>query len=159
MMNPSYQMNSGYSHHPQHPQQPTQQSSPSGPGMSGHPPPPPQYYPMGHYPPGYPYPYPQPMVMYQPPPRQSVPPETPHSNPSPVMASAGTKRKRKSDGGRRKAAARSDDETAASESDVPRVQTNQHQAQSIVDLKKRTKTACHFCFQFKCFFNEHIFFS
>ena len=156
MMNPSYPMNSGYSHHPQHPQHPPQpppqQGSPSGPGMSGHPPP--QYYPMGHYPPGYPYPYAQPMVMYQPPPRQSVPPETPHPNPSPVQASSGTKRKRKSESGRRKAAMKgSDDETAASESDVPRVQTTQQQAQTM-DLKKRTKTACHFYLQSLSFFNE-----
>ena len=100
------------------------------------------------------------MVMYQPPPRQSVPPETPHSNPSPVLASAGSKRKRKSESGRRKAAARgSDDDTAASESDVPRVQTTQQQAQTIVDLKKRTKTACHLCLQSVWFFNERFFFS
>ena len=136
MMNPSYPMNSGYSHQHPPPQPPPQQGSPSGPGMSGHPPP--QYYPMGHYPPGYGYPYPQPMVMYQPPPRQSVPPETPHPNPSPVMASAGSKRKRKPESGHRKAAEKgSDDDTAASGSDVPRVQ---QQAQTIVDLKKRTKT-------------------
>jgi hypothetical protein len=96
--------------------------------------------------------------MYQPPPRQSVPPETPHSNPSPVPATAGTKRKRKSESGRRKAAPKgSEDETAASESDVPRVQTNQQQAQAN-DLKKRTKTACYFCLhQFICFFNERFF--
>ena len=139
-------MNTGYSHHPQHPQQPPQQGNPSGPGMSGHPPP--QYYPMGHYPPGYGYPYPQPMVMYQqPPPRQSVPPDTPHPNPSPAMASAGTKRKRKSETGRGKGADKgSDDDTAASGSDVPRVQTTQQQ-QTIVDLKKRTKTVCHLFFQ------------
>ena len=99
------------------------------------------------------------MVMYPPPPRQSVPPETPHSNPSPVLASAGTKRKRKSESGRRKAAARgSEDDTAASESDVPRVQNTQQQAQSI-DLKKRTKTACYFCLQSVYFFNEQFFFS
>ncbi|KAF8809045.1 hypothetical protein BYT27DRAFT_6532354 [Phlegmacium glaucopus] len=146
MMNPSYPMNTGYSHHPQHPPQPPQQGSPTGPGMSGHPPP--QYYPMGHYPPGYGYPYPQPMVMYQPPPRQSAPPDTPHPNPSPVTASAGTKRKRKPESGRGRGAEKgSDDDTAASGSDAPRVQTVQQQAQSIVDLKKRTKTqrACDSC--------------
>ena len=146
MMNPSYPMNAGYSHHPQHPPQPPQQGNPSGPGMSGHPPP--QYYSMGHYPPGYGYPYPQPMVMYpQPPLRQSVPPETPHPNSSPVLTSAGTKRKRKSEGGRNKGAEKgSDDETAASGSDAPRVQTSQ-QPQTIIDLKKRTKTVCHLYLQ------------
>ena len=90
------------------------------------------------------------MVMYPPPPRQSVPPETPHPNPSPVMANAGSKRKRKSEGGRRGADKGSDDDTAASGSDAPRVQTTQ-QAQTIVDLKKRTKTVCHFFLKFVWF--------
>jgi len=86
------------------------------------------------------------MVMYQPPPRQSVPPDTPHPNPSPVMASAGTKRKRKSESRRGRGAEKgSDDDTAASGSDAPRVQTAQQQ--TIVDLKKRTKTVCHFIFR------------
>jgi hypothetical protein len=145
-MNPSYPMNSAYSPHPQHPSQPPQQGSPSGPGMSGHPPP--QYYPMGHYPPSYGYPYPQPMVMYQPPPRHSVPPETPHPHPSPVLASAGAKRKRKSEGGRRKVVEKGSDDDTASGSDAPRVHTTQPQAQTMVDLKKRTKTVCHFLRQF-----------
>ncbi|KAF8163606.1 fungal-specific transcription factor domain-containing protein [Crassisporium funariophilum] len=155
IMNPSYPINGPpYPQHPQHPQHPQQHGqpiNPTGPGMSGHPP---QYaYPMhpNAYPhhgyPAYPQ-YAQPMMMY-PPPRPSVAPDTPQSGPSPVMASAGTKRKRKSmpEGGRGKGADRgSDDDTAASGSDAPR-QTAAQQAQAIVDLKKRTKTqrACDSC--------------
>ena len=114
--------------------------------MPGHPPP--QYYFMSHYPPGYGYPlYPQPAVMYQPPLRQSAP-DTPHPNPLPVMTSSGTKRKRKPESGRGKGAEKGlDDDTAASGSDVPRIQTAQLHTQAIIDLTKRTKRVCLFFYR------------
>ncbi|KDR73617.1 hypothetical protein GALMADRAFT_269832 [Galerina marginata CBS 339.88] len=146
IMNPSYPVNgSPYGQHPQHPQH-GQPINPGAPGMAG---PPPQYaYPMHPNPyshPGYsPYgQYAHPMMMY--PPRQSMPPDTPHPDSS--AAVSGSKRKRKSESGRSKGADRgSDDETGASGSDVPR-QTAAQQAQAAVDLKKRTKTqrACDSC--------------
>ena len=112
---------------------------------------------MSHYPPNYGYAYPpQPVVMYQPPPRQSVPPETPHN---PVVADSGTKRKRKSESGRRKVAEKGSDDDSASGSDAPRAQVSQPQTQTIVDLKKRTKTVCLFFFFNLYGFSTKVFFS
>lgn len=128
----------------------------SGPGMPGHPGQ--SYaYPMhpGPYPhPGYGYPhYPQPMVMYAPP-RQNAPPDVlPPTSPVLQSASAGGKRKRKSnaDAGRSKGDKGSDEE--ASGSDM-RSQTAAQQAQALVDLKKRTKTVG--CPQFNSSFRLFI---
>ena len=64
-----------------------------------------------------------------------------------VLASAGTSERRKA------APGGSDDETAASESDVPRAQTAQEQAQ-VIDLKRRTKIACFFCLQSAFILND-----
>ncbi|KAF9448024.1 hypothetical protein P691DRAFT_705734 [Macrolepiota fuliginosa MF-IS2] len=164
IMNPSYPIN-GSPYSQQHQQQGYQQQHPQQ--MHGQPPhvgvPPhhPHYaYPMHAQPHQYPpagYPsyatYPHPMVMY-PPPRSGAHPEHAQAIPSPMISSGGAgKRKRgKSLPGEslgKPGDKGSDEETGASGSDIPRGPPTQQPGapQSIVDLKKRTKTqrACDSC--------------
>ncbi|KAG6832044.1 hypothetical protein H0H92_005466 [Tricholoma furcatifolium] len=120
---------------------------------SSGPPPQPQYpYPMPYYPPS-PYQYPHPMMMYPSAPRSSAPPDTPQSAPSPSQNAPGTKRKRKSVGDGRKGDRSDDDATSSSDHRHPPQPT-----QTIVDLKKRTKTDPPFCQHCKQYGFECTFF-
>ncbi|KAF5386791.1 hypothetical protein D9615_001601 [Tricholomella constricta] len=140
IMNPPY--GSPYPPHQQYAPQASPTSS--GQPVPGPPPPHHQYaYPMHYYPP---YQYSGPMMMYPQAPRSSTAPDTPQSVSSPAQmpsTASGSKRKRKSTGDGRKGD-KSDDE-GASGSDH-RATAPQH-SQTLVDLKKRTKTqrACDSC--------------
>ncbi|KAG6820643.1 hypothetical protein H0H93_013842 [Arthromyces matolae] len=93
-------------------------------------------YPIPYYPPG-PYQYPPHMMMYQQQPPRTDPPQ---NTPSPSQVPSNLKRKRKSTD-TRKGDNRSDDEgTSGSDARHP-------SQQSVVDIKKRTKTqrACDSC--------------
>ncbi|KAF9014087.1 fungal-specific transcription factor domain-containing protein [Cyathus striatus] len=156
IMNPSYPMN-GSPYSQQHQQQSPYGAQPppmhpGGPAMPHHPPPygyavPHPYQAHPYH--GYPQYAPQMVPVYaHGTPRQSAPPDTPQSAPSPVLPGAGGKRKRKSLDNRGKGGV-SDDENGASGSDMGRGSSSQQQAMtpSLVDLKKRTKTqrACDSC--------------